>query len=161
MPVSKIILISIALLVLLFAAMLYLALSDTIRDLSKQPTFQSIIANPHKLKKDAHLYRFDKGSYRFYPQVLTAMELPGFEKIATLPAGTVITINAIKTYKGAVAGFTNLFVLGGFTDVHGKKTTFEYMWDAEPREAGNTETNTLPRAVWQDESAAPVPYKFE
>ena len=69
----------------------------------------------------------------------------------TLPTGTVMRIEAFKTYKSAVSGFTNLFALAEI-EIEGKKVKVEYNWGSTDLNQLAKTTPTLPRAVWQDEA---------
>ena len=150
MSLLKIILIVAAVIVVVFGVMMYVALSPSIRNASDKAALKYFLNKPLILKRSVFLYRCEGVESRFFEDVISDLENQACQVMRTLPTGTVMRIEAFKTYKSAVSGFTNLFALAEI-EIEGKKVKVEYNWGSTDLNQLAKTTPTLPRAVWQDE----------
>ena len=159
MSITKIIIIVIVSGIILFILMLYIALSPTIKNVSKYKILNPFLNKPLTLKTSGVIYLCDEGNCRFRQLVLTQQEQYPDVKKFDMPAGSVITIKEFKTYKNnAGSGFTTLFALGETTIASGEKVEFEYSWGTTDPGLYSKEPPSLPQAIWQDSTDAAVVY---
>jgi hypothetical protein len=144
MSLWKVILITAVVSLLLFAGILVYALYPRVSDLSDDKQFSKLSHKTVTLKRDCYLFSMSPGKYRFYPLLLSESAAVPYEKKALLPAGTVVTIKAVKKWRRSgrrSAG--ELYVLGETKLADGTTTAFEYEWGNCDRAA------FLKTAPWQ------------
>jgi hypothetical protein len=153
MSTSKIVVIVIITTIILFALLIYMALSPTIRDVSHHAALRPFLNKQLTLKRNAILFYCEGIEYRFIQHALR--EEPDYpcEKKQQLSTGKEIVLQKFKTYKNASSGFTHLYALGTLVAETGETIPFEYDWGTVDLEEFAGKEPLLPRAIWQGEHA--------
>ncbi|MBX2899784.1 MAG: hypothetical protein KF775_09035 [Cyclobacteriaceae bacterium] len=151
MSVSKVILIVVLCGLGMFILLLYVALSPTIRTVSKNVAFSSILNKPVTSTTKLYLQQYPTGSYRFISNVLSRDSISVGTTVLDIPSGSSFTIKAFKKYtNNAGSGSTSIYVLGEYAPGKDAAIAFEYYWGSVDNTKGAS--SKLPVAFWQTEA---------
>jgi hypothetical protein len=155
-PLSKKIVVGLALLVLGFVLMLYLALRTKVTHVSDKQPFAEFINRPLVLKRPAEISKTREPDVKANPYLMTDVKGEPKQDAGPryiLPAGSTITLQQAKLFRGGVSGFESAYVLGVVYVAELKtEVAFEYAWGKNNWSLNSDEKDyyTFPLGLWQD-----------
>ncbi len=155
-PLLKKIFAAIALLLLALVLVLYLTLRTKVTQVSDKPPFAQYINITLDLKRPAAISKTREPDVQANPYLLTeatAQASPDDGPRYLLPAGTKITVQQAKLFRGGVSGLQNAYVLGVvYVPELKTQVAFEYAWGKNNWSLNKDEKDyyTFPLALWQD-----------
>ncbi len=156
-PLLKKIFVAIALLLVGFVLMLYLALRTKVTEISDKPPFSQYINITLDLKRPAAISKTREPDVQANPYLLTEVQTrtsPDAGPRYILPAGTKITIQQAKLFRSGVSGFESAYVLGVvYVPEMKTQVAFEYAWGKNNWSLNKDEKEyyTFALALWQDQ----------
>jgi hypothetical protein len=135
----------------LFAVMLYLALSPTIRNVSDNVALKKYLHRPLVTKRNAVVVKCESTDYNFTEHVLVESNDTSCKLRYDIPAGSELVIKEFKTYKNANSGFTYLYAIAEVTASTGEKILVEYNWGSTDLQLLAHKPPHLPVGLWQNE----------
>lgn len=157
MKLLKIIFISIIVIAIGYAVLLYFTLKPKTRDVSQLSPYFEIIGKTLITQREAVLVRNLPAFVYENPYLIQAIDAPIFEGITevhTIPVGTQINIDKAQFIKNGVSGFTHSVVFGTLEIPGQGLKSFEYAWGNQSLSLDSNDPLefSYPLAIWQEEA---------
>jgi hypothetical protein len=144
------------LLLLLFIFILYATLRTKVNDVSDKKPYAEFMGKQLAIKRPAGISKTREPDVQANPYLLTDLQTEAREDagpLFVLPAGSVISLQKAKLFRGGTSGFEVSYVLGTvFVPELNAEVAFEYAWGKNNwlPTSDHQDHYTFPLALWQD-----------